>query len=109
MDTPTGTSFAVRVCQPRYLMAANAKSASERMQSAVAASNSTGSANANGPSVGAGFGGGAGGSVAADMDEAFKQNMLALLQKSSELQTLGKKRDDLQARFAEVTKGKGGN
>lgn len=107
MDTPTGTTFAVRVCQPRYLLSANAKSASERMQSAVAAGNSTGAANASGPNVGAGFGGGGGDSVTADKDAAFKQNMLDLLQKSPELQALGRKRDDLQARYDEATRGKG--
>lgn len=109
MDTPTGTSFAVRVCQPKYLVTANARSASERMQSAVAAGNSTGGANANGPNIGAGFAGtGAGGAiVAADKEDAFKQNLLDVLQKSPELQALGKKRDDLQARFNEATKGKG--
>ena len=107
MDTPTGTTFAVRVCQPKYLITANARSASERVQTAVAAGNSTGGANANGPNVGTGFGGAGGVSVADDKDEAFKQNMLDLLQKSPELQALGKKRDDLQARLNEATKGKG--
>jgi hypothetical protein len=106
MDTPTGTSFAVRVCQPKYMVTANARSASERLQSAVTASSSTGGANANGPNVGAGFTGAGGVTVAADKDEAFKQNMLELLQKSPELQALGRKRDDLQARFNEATRGK---
>ncbi len=107
MDTPTGTSFAVRVCQPKYLLTANAQSASERMQSAVAAGNSTGGTNANGPNVGAGLGGAGGAPVAPDKDEAFKQNMLDLLQKSPELKALGKKRDDLQVRYNEATRGKG--
>jgi hypothetical protein len=107
MDTPTGTSFAVRVCQPKYLIAANARSASEQMQSAVAAGNSTGGANANGPNVGTGFGAASARSAGMDKEEAFKQNLLDLLQKSPELQALGKKRDDLQARFNEATKGKG--
>jgi len=107
MDKPTGTSFAVRVCQPKYLIAANARSAAEQIQFAVAAGNATGGANANGPNVGAGFGGGAAANSAADKDEAFKQNMLDLLQKSPELQALGKKSNDLQARLAEATKGKG--
>jgi len=106
MDKPTGTTFAVRVCQPKYLITANARSASDRMQSAVAAGNSTGGANSGGPNVGAGFGGGAA-VPGADKDEAFKQNMLDLLQKSPELQALGKKRDDLQARFNEATRGTG--
>jgi len=105
MDTPTGTTFAVRVCQPKYLVAARARSASERMQSAVAAGSATGSANANGPNVGAGFGGG-GPDPAENRDEAFKQNMLELLQKNPELQALGEKRDELQARYDEATRGK---
>jgi hypothetical protein len=108
MDTPTGTSFAVRVCQPKYLMAANARAASERMQSAVSAGNATGAANSNGPNVGAGFAGSAADATAEDKDAAFKQNMLDLLQKSPELQAMGKKRDDLQARFDETMKAKGG-
>ena len=106
MDTPTGSNFAVRVCQPRYLLHAAEKSATERMQSAVAAGDATGPANANGPNVGAASGGGAA-AVSQDKDEAFRQNMLGLLQKSPELQALAKKRDELQARYAEATKGKG--
>lgn len=107
MDTPTGTSFAVRVCQPKYLMTANARSAGERMQSALAAGNSTGSANSSGPNVGVGFGGSGGESPATGKDEAFRQNMLDLLQKSPELTALGRKRDELQSRYDEATKGKG--
>jgi hypothetical protein len=108
MDTPTGTNFAVRVCQPRYLMTANARAASERMQSAVTAATSTGPANANGPNVGAGLGAGGSEFLAGDKDAAFKQNMLDLLQKNPELQALGKKRDDLQTRYNEATGSKGG-
>ena len=105
METPTGTNFAVRVCQPKYLVTANARTAGERMQSAIAAGVSTGAANSNGPNVGAGAG--VGGSINAEKEAAFKQNMLDTLQKSPELQALGKKRDDLQARYDEATKGKG--
>ena len=107
MDKPTGTSFAVRVCQPKYLIAANARSAAEQIQFAVAAGNATGGANANGPNVGAGFGGAAAANSAADKDEAFKQNMFDMLQKSPELQALGKKSNELQARLNEATKAKG--
>ncbi|MFO1502565.1 MAG: hypothetical protein U1F39_01985 [Steroidobacteraceae bacterium] len=105
MDTPTGTSFAVRVCEPKYLIAANARSASQRMQSAVAAGNSTGSANSGGPNVGAGAAGD-GGTVTVDKDAAFRQNMLDLLQKNAELKALGDRRDELQARYDEATRGK---
>jgi len=107
MDKPTGTSFGVRVCQPKYLITANARSAAEQIQFAVSAANATGGANANGPNVGAGFGGAAAANSAVDKDEAFKQNMLDLLQKSPELQALGKKSNELQARLTEATKGKG--
>jgi len=106
METPTGTNFAVRVCQPRYLITANARSASESMHSAVGAGTVTGAANANGPNVGAG--GAAAGDAVAGKDQAFKQNMLDVMQKSPELQALGKKRDDLQARYNEAAKGKSG-
>jgi hypothetical protein len=106
METPTGTNFAVRVCRPRYLITANAESASERMQAAIAAGNATGP-NANGPNVGAGVAAG-GGDAVADKDKAFKQNMLDVMQKSPELQALGKKRDELQTRYDDVMKGKSG-
>jgi hypothetical protein len=107
METPTGTNFATRVCQPKYLITAKAREASERMHSAVAAGNATGP-NANGPGVGAGVAAG-GGDVVADQERAFTQNMLDVLQKNPELQALGKKRDDLQARYNEAMKGKSGN
>ncbi len=106
METPTGTNFAVRVCQPRYVMEATARSASERLQSAVAAGTTTGAANANGPNAGAVVA--AAGDVAAGKDQAFKQNMLDVMQKSPELQALGKKRDELQVRYNEAMKGKSG-
>jgi hypothetical protein len=108
MDTPTGTTFAVRVCQPKYLITANARSASERMQSAITAGNATGAANANGPNVGAGSAPGGGDTAAADKERAFKQNVLDLMQRSPELQALGKKRDELQVRYNEAAKGKDG-
>lgn len=103
-DRPTGSSMPVRVCQPRYVMSAREASASQRMQAASTASDSTGQANAAGPNVGAAVAGG--GIVgAADVDEAFRQNMLAVQQKSPELQALGMKRDELQARYNEALKG----
>src|SRR6478735_497602 len=53
----TDPQFAI-ICQPRYLMRAREKSATERMQAAVAAGDSTGSANTRGPNVGAASAGG---------------------------------------------------
>jgi hypothetical protein len=107
METPTGSNFAVRVCQPKYIVTANARTAGERMPSAVTAGVNTGAANSKGPNVGAGFGAG-GGTVDAAKEEAFKQNMLDVLQRSPELQALGSKRDDLQTRYDEATKSKRG-
>ncbi len=109
MDKTTGSSFAVRVCEPRYLVSAKARAASERMESAISAGNSTGGANANGPNVGAGNGGAAGTTSLADKDEAFRQNMLQLLQKNPELQALASKRDELQSRYDDATRGKSGH
>lgn len=108
MDKPTGTRFAARLCQPKYLIAENARSASESIQSALAVGNSTGPANSNGSIVGAGLAAGAADGAAGNKDEAFKQNMLELLRKSPELQALGKKRDELQTRYDETMKAKGG-
>ena len=105
METPTGSNFATRICQPKYIVTANARTAGERMQSAVAAGVNTGAANSNGPNVGAGMGAG-GGSVDAAKEEAFRQNMLDALQRSPELRALGDRRDDLQARYNEATKRK---
>lgn len=105
MDTPTGSTFAVRVCQPRYLLRAKEKSATERMQAAVTAGDSTGAANAGGPNVGA-TSAATGMITAPDKDEAFRQNMLAVQQRSAELQALGAKRDELQARYDQALKDK---
>jgi hypothetical protein len=104
-ETQTGSNFSTRVCRPRYLMQASERAATEHMQAATAAGVSSGAANSNGPNVGAVSGGGAS-DLAQGKDEAFRQNMLAALQKSPELQALGKKRDELQARYDEATKGK---
>jgi len=105
MQQPTGTRFPVRVCQPRFLVDSTAAAASDRMQSAVSASASASPANAAGPNVGVAATGGAM-SGQADKQQAFLQNILAVQQKSPELQALGKQRDELQARYAEATKGK---
>jgi hypothetical protein len=106
METPTGSNFSTRVCRPRYVMQASERAATEHMQAATAAGVSSGAANSNGPNVGAVSGGG-GQDLPQDKDEAFRQNMLAALQKSPELQALGKKRDELQARYDAATKGRG--
>lgn len=107
METPTGTNFATRVCRPRYLITADAQAASEHLQAAIEAGTATGPANANGPNVGAPVAAG-GGNGTADKDQAFRQNVLEVMQKSPELQALGKKRDDLQTRYDEAMKGKSG-
>lgn len=105
METPTGSNFPVRICQPKYVVTANARTSGERMHSAIATGVNTGAANSNGANVGAGAGAGHA-SVDEAKEEAFKQNMLDVLQRSPELQELGRKRDDLQARYDEATKGR---
>ena len=96
-DTPTGTKFAVRVCQPKYQMQAAEKSANEQLHAALTTTDRNGAAGANGLNVGAWAGGGP--ATVQDADDAFRKNMLAALQKSPELQALGKRRDALQARY----------
>lgn len=102
-DRPTGSALTNRVCRPEYLLRAQQRSASERLQSAAASGESTGAANARGPNVGAAT---SGGDTAIDSgkNEAFKQNVLQVQQNSPELQALGKKRDELQARLQEAAK-----
>jgi hypothetical protein len=104
---PIGSGIPVKVCQARYLLHAAATAATERMQSAVAAGNATGGANASGPNVGAAT---AGGTVAGQPDklQAFRQNILDVQQKSPELQALGRHRDELQRRYNELMKGGSG-
>ena len=77
--------------------------ASERMQSAIQAGATAGAGNGRGPDVGAGAAGRPG-FTEGGMDEGFRRNMIDVLQKSPELQALGKKRDDLHARLEEATK-----
>ena len=102
-DRPTGSKFEVRVCQPRYLEHAKQVAASERMAAATRAGDSSGAANSRGPDVG-----NAASPVAetGDRQQAFRRNMLEVLQKSPELQELGRKRDELQARYEAATKGR---
>ncbi|RYG73233.1 hypothetical protein EON80_03435 [bacterium] len=83
-------------------MAAKEQAASERMTSAVSAGQSAGSASERGPTFGNSVSGGASNVPLAELatkDAAFRQNMLEVLQKSPELQALGKQRDDLSARL----------
>jgi hypothetical protein len=103
---PTGSSFDTRVCQPRYLLTAKENAASERVHSAIAAGDSSGPANTRGPDVGNAVAGGAA-AVQLSKEQAFRDNMLSVLQKSPELQALGKKRDELQLRYDAATKGSG--
>ena len=105
-DKPTGSSLPVRTCQARYMLRAAATAATERMQSAVAAGQSTGGANASGPNVGAAAGGGAM-SGQPDKLQAFRQNIIDLQQKNPELLAPGKQRDELQQRYNDAMKGSG--
>lgn len=102
-DVATGTTFAKRVCQPRYVELEQQANATQRIQSAIQAGASASAANTRGADIGAG---GAGGPVTTTgaSAEGFRRNMLEVLQKSPELQALGRKRDELQARLDELTK-----
>ena len=91
MDRATGTTLATRVCRPRYVETAQRADASERMQ--TAAHGGLG-AEATNPSTGPLF----------SQDDAFRKNMLEILQKSPKLRALGEQRDALQARLDEITK-----
>ena len=91
MDRATGTNFAARVCKPRYVQIAQQTNATERMQTAT---HSGPGVEATNPSAALSF----------PQDDAFRKNMLDVLQKSPELQALGEKRDALQARLDELTK-----
>ena len=105
-ERATGSRFETRVCKPQYQLTAQENVASERVHSAIASSESSGPANSGGPDVGNAVPGGAPG-TRVTKDQAFRENMLSVLQHSPELQALGKKRDDLQARYETVTKGGG--
>lgn len=102
-EAETGTTFLKRVCKPRYVERAQQSAASERMQSAIQASATAGAANTRGPDVGA-TAAGAAATTAASTEEGFRKNMLAVLEKSPELQELGRKRDALQARLDAMSK-----
>jgi hypothetical protein len=107
MDKPTGSSLAVRVCQPRYVLDAKERSATEVMQAAVAGGDSAGSPNTRSANVGAVVVGGAEAGQA-DMDDSFRQNLLAVQAGSPELQALRKQHDELQARHEEALKAQKG-
>jgi hypothetical protein len=92
-DRATGTNFATRVCQPRYVETEQRAHASERLQTATHA----------GPGIEASNPGAA---PTFWQDEGFRKNMLEVLQKSPRLQALGEKRDALQARLDELMKKK---
>lgn len=90
-DRTTGTTMAARVCQPRYVEASQRATSSERIQTAAR----------GGPGVDAVNPGAA---VGVSQEEGFRQNMREVLAKSPELQALGQKRDELQARLDAITK-----
>jgi hypothetical protein len=104
MERATGSNFDSRVCQPRYMLTAKESAASERMRSAVSSPVTTGQANGSGqPNVGAAVGDTGTVNVQA-RQEAMRKNMLDVLQKSPELQELGRKRDELQASLDALNK-----
>jgi hypothetical protein len=85
------------------VLTAKENAASERVHSAIASGEASGPANARGPDVGNEVAGGAQ-AVQLSKEDAFRKNMLDVLQNSPELQALGKKRDELQARYEAATK-----
>ena len=103
-EAQTGSSFAVRVCQPRYVLAAKETSAAERMRAATSAGEASGAANSRGPDVGNAIAG-VGAADLGPRQEAMRKNLLEVLQSSPELQELGRKRDELQARYDAAAKG----
>src|SRR5262249_31411740 len=92
MERADGSTFATRVCQPRYVEAAQQASASQRLQAATHA----GRVDATSASTAA--------SPFWRDDEGFRKNMLDALQKSPSLQVLGERRGARQARLEELTK-----
>jgi hypothetical protein len=90
MERADGSTFATRVCQPRYVEAAQQANASQRLQAATHA----GRVDAANPNAALPFG----------QDDAYRQNVLDVLQKSPRLRALGEKRDALQARLDELIK-----
>ena len=106
MQQPTGTRFPVRVCQPRYLVNAAEEAATESMQSAMQSASATRD-NVGQPTGGLGVASiGAGAPGQSARQQAFFLHVADVQQKSPELQALGKKREELQARYTEATQGK---
>ncbi len=101
-EAQTGSRFLKRVCKPRYLESAQ--------QSAASGACSRPSRPAlRHPPIRAGPTSArhphrASGTPVGGLDEGFRKNMLDVLQKSPELQALGKKRDELQERLNAATK-----
>jgi len=98
MEAATGSNFARRVCQPRYLENAKQANAAERIDAA----NHAGTPPTGGAQVGATMLGAT--SVVDSQQEAFRQNMLDVLQRSPELRALGQKRDELQHQLEGMSK-----
>jgi hypothetical protein len=96
-EKPTGSSFATRVCRPRYLMDATRASARESLDGAVASGGTASSASAGGPAVGAQAGTNPAGQPG--KEAAFKQHVLDIMAKNPQLRALGAKRDELQQRL----------
>lgn len=104
MEAPTGSNFEVRVCQPRYQLNSQARSASEIVQFAQSAGDTTGAGVANGPSVGTTPDGEA--VNPADKDAAYRQNALALQAANPELRDLVTRLGELQSRLDAAAKAK---
>jgi hypothetical protein len=92
MDRETGSSFANRVCQPRFFLAAQQATASNRMQAAAHGGLGAEATNVGTPQP------------SFWQDDGFRKHMLEVLQQSPKLKALGEKRDALQIRLDELTK-----
>jgi hypothetical protein len=102
-EKTTGTNYASRVCRARYLRNAMENASSERMRSAFEpGSNSSPNNTAANPGIGGALTG-TGMSGMDEKDEAFRQHLIAVMQKNPELQELGKQRAALQQQIDEVT------
>lgn len=92
MDRDTGSSFANRVCQPRFFQAAQQATASNRMQAAA-----HGGLGAEATTAGSA-------PTSFWQDDGFRKHMLEVLRQSPKLKALGDKRDALQIRLDQLTK-----
>ena len=92
MDRETGSSFANRVCQPRFFLVAQQAMAANRMQAAAHGGLGAEATNVGTPPP------------SFWQDDGFRKHMLEVLQQSPRLKALGEKRDALQIRLDQLTK-----